>query len=148
MGALGAVPSYLALIYRARTRLDDSLDVVAAHGTGGAAGALLTGIFADPAWSGGPSGLLAGHAAQLGVQAYSILVVMAYSAAATFVILKLIALVVPLRIGVRVEGVGMDVTEHGEEAYTTGDGAILVTPADAAPGRRSATVMASTGGAL
>jgi hypothetical protein len=42
----------------------------------------------------------------------------------------------------------MDVTEHGEEAYTTGDGAILVTPAEAAAGRRSSAVMASTGGAL
>jgi Amt family ammonium transporter len=148
MGALGAIPSYLALILRARTRLDDSLDVVAAHGTGGAAGALLTGVFADPAWSGGPSGLLAGHGAQLGIQAYSVLIVLAYSGIATFVILKAIAAVMPLRIGGRVEGVGMDVTEHGEEAYTTGDGAILVTPAEAAPGRRSSPVVASPGGAL
>ena len=53
LGALGAVPSYFALIYRARTKLDDSLDVVAAHGIGGATGAVLTGVFADPAWSGG-----------------------------------------------------------------------------------------------
>ena len=63
-------------------------------------------------------------------------------------ILKAVAAVMPLRIGGRVEGVGMDVTEHGEEAYTTGDGAILVTPADVAPGRRPTTVIASTGGAL
>ena len=65
IGALGAVPSYFALIYRARTKLDDSLDVVAAHGTGGATGAVLTGVFADPAWSGGPSGLLAGNPGQV-----------------------------------------------------------------------------------
>jgi Amt family ammonium transporter len=148
MGALGAVPSYFALIYRARTRLDDSLDVVAAHGTGGATGALLTGVFADPVWSGGPGGVLAGNAGQLGVQAWSILVVLLYSGAATFLILKLIALAVPLRIGSRVEGVGMDVTEHGEEAYTTGDGAILITPADTDLTRRSSPVMASTGGTL
>jgi ammonium transporter, Amt family len=148
IGALGAVPSYFALIYRARTRLDDSLDVIAAHGTGGATGALLTGVFADPAWSGGPSGLLAGHPAQLAIQAYSVLVVLAYSGIATFVLLKLIALVFPLRNAGRVEGVGMDVTEHGEEAYTTGDGAILVTPGEATPGRRSNPVMASSGGAV
>ena len=43
----------------------------------------------------------------------------------------------PLRISGRVEGVGLDVTEHGEEAYTTGDGAILVSPGDAAAARRS-----------
>ena len=46
-------PSYFALIYRAKTKLDDSLDVVAAHGMGGATGAILTGVFADAAWSGG-----------------------------------------------------------------------------------------------
>jgi Amt family ammonium transporter len=148
IGALGAAPSYFALIHRARTRLDDSLDVVAAHGIGGAAGALLTGIFADAAWSGGPSGLLAGHAGQLAIQAFSVLAVCVYSGAATFVILKAVALVMPLRSGGRVEGVGMDVTEHGEEAYTTGDGAILVTPAEAAPGHRSSAVAASTGGTL
>jgi len=148
IGALGAVPSYFALIYRARTRLDDSLDVIAAHGTGGATGALLTGVFADPAWSGGPSGLLAGNPVQLAIQAYSVLVVLAYSGMATFVLLKLIALIFPLRNAGRVEGVGMDVTEHGEEAYTTGDGAILVTPGEATLGRRSNPVMASSGGAV
>ena len=46
MGALGAIPSYFMLIYRAKTKLDDSLDVVAAHGLGGATGAILTGVFA------------------------------------------------------------------------------------------------------
>ena len=61
LGAIGAFPSYFALIYRARTKLDDSLDVVAAHGVGGATGAILTGVFADAAWSGGPSGLLVGQ---------------------------------------------------------------------------------------
>jgi Amt family ammonium transporter len=128
MGALGAFPSYFALIYRAKTKLDDSLDVVAAHGLGGATGAILTGVFANAAWSGGPNGLLGGHAQQLFTQMASVLIVMAYSGAATFAILKALALVLPLRISPRVEGVGMDVTEHGEEAYTGGDGAILVSP--------------------
>ncbi len=142
MGALGAIPSYFALIYRARTKLDDSLDVVAAHGTGGATGAILTGVFADPAWSGGPSGLLAGNPGQIVVQLYSVIVVLAYSGVATFVILKLVGLVLPLRISGRVEGVGLDVAEHGEEAYTTGDGAILVSPGDAAAARRLSDVVA------
>jgi Amt family ammonium transporter len=142
MGALGAVPSHLALIYRARTRLDDSLDVVAAHGTGGATGAVLTGVFADPAWSGGPSGLLAGTPGQIAVQLYSVVVVLAYSGLATFAILKLVGLVLPLRTNGRVEGVGLDVAEHGEEAYTTGDGAILVSPNDAAAARRLSDVIA------
>jgi Amt family ammonium transporter len=130
MGAMGALPSYFALIYRAKTTLDDSLDVVAAHGLGGATGAILTGVFADPAWSGGPSGLIAGNAAQVAVQLASVVLVLAYSGAATFVVLKALALVMPLRISGRVEGVGLDVAEHGEEAYTEGDGAILVSPGE------------------
>jgi Amt family ammonium transporter len=130
MGAMGALPSYFALIYRAKTTLDDSLDVVAAHGLGGATGAILTGVFADPAWSGGPSGLIAGNVAQVAVQLASVVLVLAYSGTATFVVLKALALVMPLRISGRVEGVGLDVAEHGEEAYTEGDGAILVSPGE------------------
>ncbi len=137
LGALGAVPSYFALILRARTKLDDSLDVVAAHGVGGATGAILTGVFADAAWSGGPNGLLGGNPGQVLIQIYSVLAVLAYSATGTFVILKLVALVLPLRAAGRVEGVGLDVTDHGEEAYTAGDGAILVSPNDPAYGQSS-----------
>ena len=128
LGAIGAFPSYFALIYRARTKLDDSLDVVAAHGVGGATGAILTGVFADAAWSGGPSGLMSGNPGQVLTQAYSVAAVLAYSGVATFVILKVIALVLPLRAAGRVEGIGLDVTDHGEEAYTGGDGAILMPP--------------------
>jgi Amt family ammonium transporter len=132
LGALGAFPSYFALILRTRTRLDDSLDVAAAHGVGGATGAILTGVFADAAWSGGANGALAGNPWQVAVQIYSVVAVLAYSGAATFVILRAIALVMPLRNGKRIEGVGLDVAEHGEEAYTAGDGAILVQPRAAA----------------
>lgn len=146
LGALSALPSYVALILRARTTLDDSLDVVAAHGLGGATGAILTGVFADPAWSGGPAGLVAGHAAQVGTQALSILVVAAFSGAATFVILKALALVVPLRISGRIEGVGLDVMEHGEEAYTEGDGAILISPSDTPLARVADPMTAANGG--
>jgi Amt family ammonium transporter len=146
MGALGAFPSYFALLYRAKTKLDDSLDVVAAHGLGGATGAILTGVFADAAWSGGPTGLIGGHAAQVGTQLASVFIVMAYSGGATFLILRLLAVVLPLRINKRVEGVGMDVTEHGEEAYTEGDGAILVTPRDAEMSRSASEAVAMPGG--
>ena len=128
LGALGAFPSYFALIYRARTKLDDSLDVVAAHGVGGATGAILTGVFADAAWSGGPSGMMSGNPGQVLTQLYGVVAVLAYSGVATFVILKAIGLLMPLRAAGRVEGVGLDVTDHGEEAYTGGDGAILMPP--------------------
>ena len=146
LGGLSALPSYFALILRARTTLDDSLDVVAAHGLGGATGAILTGVFADPAWSGGPAGLVAGHGGQVGTQALSILLVAAFSGAATFAILKLVGLLVPLRISGRVEGVGLDVMEHGEEAYTAGDGAILISPSDAPAARVADTMTAAHGG--
>jgi Amt family ammonium transporter len=131
MGAIGAFPSYFALIYRAKTKLDDSLDVVAAHGLGGATGAILTGVFAEAAWSGGPNGLLGGNPGQVLTQFASVLIVLAYSGVMTFVLLKLLSLVMPLRLGDRHEGLGLDVTDHGEEAYTHGDGAILVKPKQA-----------------
>ena len=149
MGALGAIPSYFTLIYRAKTKLDDSLDVVAAHGLGGATGAILTGVFADAAWSGSANGLIAGHPAQVLTQVASVLIVLAYSGGATFVILKLLALAMPLRITVRDEKLGLDVADHGEEAYTHGDGAILVKPKDnpAAESATGAIAVQSGGGA-
>ena len=127
LGAIAAVPSYFALLYRARTRLDDSLDVVAAHGVGGIVGALLTGVFASKAWNpDGADGALSGNVHQLVVQSIAILVTLAYSAAGTFVIVKLLGLVMSLRTDPREEGMGLDVTQHGEEAYSRGEGAILV----------------------
>jgi Amt family ammonium transporter len=75
-----------------------------------------------------------------------VLAVVAYSMVATFGILKALSLVVPLRIGGKIEGVGLDVAEHGEEAYTDGDGAILVTPGQAAFARTAPDAVALPGG--
>ena len=134
MGALGAIPSYFAILWRARTRLDDSLDVLAGHGVGGITGALLTGVFASAQW-GGTDGLLRGHPGQVGLQAIGVLATLAYSGTMTFVLLKAIDLVLPLCAATRAEGVGMDITQHGEEAYSDGEGAVLVfrDPAPAHP---------------
>jgi Amt family ammonium transporter len=126
IGGIAAAPSYFALLWRARTRLDDSLDVVSAHGVGGIVGALLTGVLAEKAWNGTADGALFGNLAQLGVQVAAIGATILYSVVGTFVILKLVALVSPLRASARDEGIGMDVTQHGEEAYSRGEGAILV----------------------
>ncbi len=137
LGALAALPSYFALIWRARTRLDDSLDVfgvhavggiVAAHGVGGLTGALLTGVFAEASWNGIADGLLFGNPMQVVIQAVAILAVVAYTAVATFVILRAIGLVTALRVSDGAERVGLDVAEHGEQAYTTGEGAVLLLP--------------------
>jgi Amt family ammonium transporter len=125
IGALAAVPSYFGILWRSRTRLDDSLDVVAAHGLGGATGALLTGVFATAA-AGGTDGLLAGNPRQVLIQALGIAAAMVYSGVATAILLKVIGLAMPLRSQGRDEAIGMDITQHGEEAYTHGEGAVLV----------------------
>src|SRR5687767_12865715 len=90
LGFVAAFPSYFALQWRTRTRLDDSLDVVAAHGLGGTVGALMTGLLAQKAWSDVADGLFFGNPGQLTVQALAVAAAMAYSAAGTFVLLKLI----------------------------------------------------------
>ena len=97
LGAIAAVPSYFGLVYRAKTSLDDSLDVVAAHGVGGTVGALLTGVFAQKALNGLADGLLFGNPGQLGIQAIAVAATIVYSGVMSFVLLKAIALFVPLR---------------------------------------------------
>ena len=125
LGALAALPSYFGILWRSRTRLDDSLDVVAAHGLGGLTGALLTGVFAAAAW-GGTAGLLEGNPAQLGKQALAVLATIVWSGAVSFGLLKLLALAGALGVDARRQGRGLDVELHGEEAYGSGEGAILV----------------------
>jgi ammonium transporter, Amt family len=126
LGAVAAVPSYAVIVWRPRTRVDETLDVLAAHGIAGLTGILFIGFFAQQSWNGVADGLLFGDAAQLGEQALAVLTAPAYAFAMTFVILRLMALVMPLRASERDEAVGMDIVQHGEEAYATGEGAILV----------------------
>jgi Amt family ammonium transporter len=117
LGGLAAIPSYFALIFRARTTLDDTLDVVAAHGVGGSVGALLTGVFAERAVNGLADGLLYGNPGQVGVQAMAVAAAIVYSGAMSFILLKVIGAFMPLQVGVSDEGAGLDITQHGEEAY-------------------------------
>jgi Amt family ammonium transporter len=148
LGAAAAFPSYYALLWRARTRLDDSLDVVAAHGVGGTVGALLTGVLAQKSWNGIADGAFFGNPRQLAIQAVAVLAVALYSAGATWGIFKLVALFARLRATAREEGLGLDVTQHGEEAYGSGEGAILVLPESGGPaGALSEPVFAPGGGA-
>jgi Amt family ammonium transporter len=117
LGAIAAVPSYLGLMVRVRTSLDDSLDVVAAHGVGGTVGALLTGLFAEKTWNGVADGALFGNPRQLMIQAVAVLAVMAYSGIVSFLLLKAISLVTSLRATDDDESSGLDISLHGEEAY-------------------------------
>ena len=140
IGAIAAFPSYYAIVRRARTSTDDSLDVAAAHGMGGLVGALLTGVLARAMW-GGTDGLLFGNPRQLLIQAVGVLVALAYSGGLSFGLLKLIGLLTPLRPESRLEGIGLDVAQHGEEAYTNGEGAILVLPDDTSSGGASVSIV-------
>jgi len=121
LGMIAAVPSYFALIIRAKTNLDDSLDVVAAHGVGGTVGALLTGVFADKSLNGIADGMLHGNPGQVVVQATAIGAVIVYSGVVSFILLKLINVVLPLRADAADEDAGLDTTMHGEDAYNYGE---------------------------
>ena len=128
LGALAALPSYAIIVWRPRTRVDETLDVLAAHGIAGFTGILFIGFFAQMSWNGVSDGLLYGNVDQLAWQALAAVVTPAYAFVATYALLRLMALFTPLRAPEREEAVGMDVTQHGEEAYVTGEGAILITP--------------------
>jgi Amt family ammonium transporter len=125
IGLLVTFPSYFAIIWRSRSSLDDSLDVFAGHGLGGITGALLTGVFAEKAW-GGTDGLLYGNPKQLAIQAAAVVSCLVYTGVVSFVIVKGLSLVMKLRVSSKTEGRGLDVALHGEEAYTTGEGAVLI----------------------
>src|SRR5919202_4388264 len=133
LGIVAALPSYAVIMLRPRTRVDETLDVLAAHGVAGFTGILFIGFVAQAAWNGVSDGALYGNLAQLGHQALAALAAPAYAFGATFALLKLIGLVSPLRVTEREEALGMDLVSHGEEAYATGEGAILVEPELPAP---------------
>lgn len=138
IGAVAAVPSYFMLVWRARSSFDDSLDVVAAHGLGGTVGALLTGVFAQESWNGTANGLLYGNPMQLVVQGAAVLAVIVYTGVVSYVLLKLIAVVLPLRAESDDETSGLDLSLHGEEAYLHSDGSARSGTASLeAPGRRT-----------
>jgi ammonium transporter, Amt family len=136
LGALVALPCYAVIVWRARTRVDETLDVLAAHGMAGLTGILFIGFFAQLSWNGASDGLLYGDAGQLGWQALAALAAPAYAFGVTYVLLRLIGMVMPLRADEHEEALGMDVTYHGEEAYASGEGAILVTTEAGIEGER------------
>ena len=122
IGVLAAGVSYTAIQIRSRTKLDDALDVFSCHGMAGIAGAMLTGVFAtklvNPA---GGDGLLAGNAAQMGVQLLAVLATIAFAALGTLGILALVQVTVGARADVPEESAGLDLSQHGEEAYFGND---------------------------
>ncbi len=95
---------------------DDSLDVFGVHGVGGIVGAILTGVFATMAVTGAdsPVGLIDGNAGQVLTQIYGVLFTIVYTGILTFVILKVVDLVVGLRVNPETERDGLDLALHGE----------------------------------
>jgi Amt family ammonium transporter len=92
---------------------DDALDCFGVHGIGGAAGAILTGVFAIEQY-GGTAGLIEGNAAQVLNQVYGVAIVVVYDAIVSLIILKIIDLVIGLRVSVDIEREGLDIALHGE----------------------------------
>ncbi|MCL5999251.1 MAG: ammonium transporter [Chloroflexi bacterium] len=119
IGALAAPISYYAIRLRQRVNLDESLDVWACHGMGGAWGALATGLFASKAVnSAGADGLFYGNPGQFLVQLVTVIVAVAFAFGMTFVITRVLKKLMGLRVSQNEEEVGLDISEHGERAYS------------------------------
>ena len=116
----GAICFWACTWLKLRIGYDDSLDVFGVHGIGGATGTLLTGVFAVAALSASPDapqgspGLFEGNARQVLIQLYAVVAVLIWSGVLTYILLKVIGLLVPLRVSEPHEIEGLDLTQHGE----------------------------------
>jgi Amt family ammonium transporter len=115
--AAGIIPFFAVAKMKPAFGYDDTLDAFGIHGVGGTVGAILTGVFADPAINEAGKGLLYGNPGQLWTQIVAVLVTLVYSGVMTFVIFMVIKAVVGLRVGAEEETIGLDESEHGERAY-------------------------------
>ncbi|TMJ24428.1 MAG: ammonium transporter [Alphaproteobacteria bacterium] len=114
IGVAAGLACYWACTWlKQRFKYDDSLDAFGVHGIGGMTGVMLAGVFAT-ASIGGTSGLLEGHPQQVLIQLYGVAVTLAWSGGATFVLLKLVGVFVPLRVSREAELEGLDISQHGE----------------------------------
>jgi Amt family ammonium transporter len=117
IGALASPVSYYSMAFRQKKGLDESLDVWACHGMAGTWGALATGLFAAES-VGGTNGLFYGNPAQLGIQALSVVVTIVFVFVVSFVLLKILDATIGIRVSQTKEEVGLDLSEHGERAYS------------------------------
>jgi len=119
IGLVAGALCYMAVLAKVKIGYDDSLDVVGVHGVGGLWGALATGLFASTAINpGGADGLFFGNPKLLGIQAMDAGITIGYSVVVTFIILKVIDLIVGLRVSKDEEEQGLDLTQHSEIGYT------------------------------
>ena len=115
--AAGIICNFVAG-WRARTTLDDSLDVFACHGAGGMLGTFATGLFASTAINAaGPNGLFFGNPALVAAQLIGIVVVASFAFVGSYVLLRVINVFTPVRVSPKEEDAGLDMSQHGEAAY-------------------------------
>ncbi|MFP5041280.1 ammonium transporter [Parasediminibacterium sp. JCM 36343] len=124
IGAIAAVISNLAVFIKSKSTLDDTLDVFPCHGLGGMVGMLLTGVFATKTVNAaGADGLFYGNPAFFFTQVKALLIVVGYSFTVSFIIFKVINLIVPIRVSEAEEEIGLDASQHNEEY---GQGTLIV----------------------
>jgi ammonium transporter, Amt family len=136
IGIVAGVACNFVASWRARSRLDDSLDVFAAHGVGGMWGTVATGLFAATAINAaGPNGLFFGNPHQELVQLVGVAVVASFAFVGSYALLRAINLFSPLRVEPAEEEAGLDLSEFGEAAYEapeSGEAAPSARPAEGA----------------
>jgi Amt family ammonium transporter len=116
VGVVAAIISNIAVYYKSKSKLDDTLDVFPCHGVGGMVGMLLTGVFATKTVnSAGVDGLMAGNLDFFLTQVKALGIVVGYSFIMSYGIFKLINLINPIRVSVEEEELGLDETQHNEK---------------------------------
>ena len=121
IGLISAIVCFVMVAYvKPKLKYDDSLDAFGVHGVGGFVGAILTGVFATQVITGsdGVEGALYGDWNQLWIQTFVNFAALVYSGVMTFVLFKIVDKFVGLRVSPKEEGIGLDISQHGEIAYT------------------------------
>jgi Amt family ammonium transporter len=114
----GVICNLAARIIKAKFKIDDTLDVFACHGIGGTIGVICTGLFASKAINpAGADGLLKGGDTLFGANLTGAVAVAAYSVVATFIIIKLVNAISPVRVSTADEKAGLDDSQHGEKIH-------------------------------
>jgi Amt family ammonium transporter len=120
IGIMAGIICYISVsVIKQKLAYDDSLDAFGVHGVGGTLGAMVTGLFAEKAVNAaGNNGLFFGNPSLLLTQSIGVVATVVYSITVTFVLLKIIDVVMGLRVEDEEEVIGLDITQHEESAYT------------------------------
>jgi Amt family ammonium transporter len=119
IGALAAVVSNIAVYFKSKSTLDDTLDVFPCHGIGGAFGMLATGVFASGV------GLMTGQTHTFLMHLAALLIVGTFSFGGSFLLYKLVDLITPLRVSEDQEEIGLDMSQHGESMIDSDDETLM-----------------------